>query len=471
MAAGGIHDQLGGGFHRYATDARWRVPHFERRLHDNARLVLAYVEAWQVTGRADFARTARAVLEALERDFGLPGGGFASASGADSAGPDGTRTAGRYFTWTPAEVDAALGVADGALARAWFGVRDDGPVEGRSVLHVGRTPEAVAQALGRTPEAVAARLAPIRTGLLAARSRRPPPLRDDKVVAAWNGLATSAFARAGFAFDEPRFVERARRAARFVLDQRREDGRLRRVTLGTRAEGPAFLDDHALMVAGLLDLAEASSEAEWLREALALQAVQDRDYGDAEGGGYWRTPHDVASPLVREKPGRDGAVPAGNAVAASNLLRLTALSGDGAWRERALRLFAAFHDALVSEPTAHAEMLLALDFELDRSREVIVVRPPPGGDDALLAVLRRAHLPNAVVAVVTEGEALDAHAPLVPLVRSKKARGGAATAYVCVDRVCRFPTSDPSRLAEQLADVHRFAAAAGDQAAESDASR
>jgi hypothetical protein len=451
MAAGGMMDQLGGGFHRYSTDPRWLVPHFEKMLYDNALLALAYLEAWQVTGRDDFARTTHRVLDYLDREMRLPGGGFASATDADSPGPNGSSGEGLFFTWTPDEIDAALGVEDAHLAKAWYGVTPEGNIDGRTVLHAWRTPAALAKDLGVSPDTVPVRLEAVRARLYEVRQRRAPPLRDEKVLAAWNGLAISAFARAGFALGEQRYLDRAAGIARFVLEVMRSDGRLHRVALGGQAEGPAFLEDYAFVIAGLLDLYEASPDPRWLREAISLQKELDAAFLDVDGGGYWRTARQQARLIAREKPGQDGAIPSGNSVAVSNLLRLAAFGDDAGNRERALLLFSAFHDALVRAPTSLSEMLLALDFELDRSLEVIIVRPDGKADDALLDVLRAAYLPNRIVSIVTEGEDLAAHAELVPLLKNKVARGGRPTAYVCEDRVCRYPTSDPAKFAEQLA--------------------
>jgi uncharacterized protein YyaL (SSP411 family) len=453
MSAGGIRDHVGGGFHRYATDPRWLVPHFEKMLYDNALVSLAYLEAWQVTGRDDFARLVRETLDYLEREMRAPEGGFYSATDADSPAPDGEPEEGRFFTWRPAEVERALGTAAAAVVNAWYGVTPEGNLGGRAVLHTWSTPGAVAKRVGVAESAVGEIVAASRPRLYEVRAERAPPLRDDKVLAAWNGLAISAFARAGFALAEPRYLTAAARAADFVLTSMRVDGHLHRVYLDGRAAGPAFCEDHAFLIAGLLDLYEATSEARWLREALALQASLDRDYADEAGGGYYRSAAGGVSLIAREKPGADDAMPSGNAVAALNLLRLSALTGDDTHRERALRIFAAFHDDLVERPTEYAEMLLALDFELDTSREVIVVRPPGADAEAFLDVLRRSYLPNQVAVVVTQKEQGGDAAELVPLIRNKVARGGRVTAYVCENRVCQLPTNDPTVFRKQLSAV------------------
>jgi hypothetical protein len=451
MAAGGLRDHVGGGFHRYATDARWLVPHFEKMLYDQALLAVAYTEGWQVTGRDDFAQVARETLDQVAREMTDPRGGFYAATDADSAGPDGRVGEGVYFTWTPAELEAAAGPDLAPIAAEWFGVTAAGDLDGRSVLRTWRRLEDVAAARGLAPAELSERLARAREALRRAREERPPPLRDDKLVTAWNGLMIGAFARAALAFDEPRYAHSAARAAEFALSLRR-DGRLARAATDAGPAGPAFLEDYAFLVGGLLDLYEAAPDPRWIAEARALQAAQDAHYA-SRTGAYWRAANDAEALIAREKPDRDDAIPSGNAVAALNLLRLAALTGDERQRERALAIFRDLGGGLSRNPAGRAELLIALDFALDTSKEVLVVAPAPGTARPLLDVLRRRFVPNRVLASVTEGAELDAHAEQVPLLRYKKARDGRATAYVCENRVCRLPTTDPAVFEEQLVAV------------------
>jgi uncharacterized protein YyaL (SSP411 family) len=449
MAAGGIRDHVGGGFHRYATDARWRVPHFEKMLYDQALLAVAYTEGWQATGRAGFAQVARDTLDYVARELTDPRGGFYAATDADSADPEGRSVEGRFFTWTPAEVSAALGPGLAPLAAEWFGVTPGGDLGGRSVLRTWRRAEDLAGARGLAPAELAARLAQAREALRKARAERPPPLRDDKIVTAWNGLMIGAFARAALAFDEPAYARAAVRAAEYALSMRRE-GRLARAATDAGATGPAFLEDYAFLIAGLLDLYEAAPDPRWIAEAVALQAVQDAHYASG-AGGYHRAAAGAEALIAREKSDRDDATPSGNAVAALNLLRLAALTGDERHRDRALAIFRDFHAGLEANPAARAELVLALDFALDTGKEVLLVAPAGGDAKPLLDVLRRSFVPNRILASVTEGAELDAHAAVVPLLRYKKPRDGRATAYVCEDRVCKVPTHDPVVFGEQLA--------------------
>lgn len=430
MERGGIHDQVGGGFHRYATDEAWRVPHFEKMLPDQALLSVAYLEGYQATGRSDFAATARRTLDFLIREMRDPGGGFWSAFDADSEGHEG-----RFYVWTPDEIAAVLTADDAALVERHLGRAD---LDGRGIFYVATA----------VPDADRARFDAAVAALYAARARRVPPLVDHKVVTAWNGLAISALARGGRVLDEPRFTAAAVGAADFALGTLADGDRLYRSALDGTASGPAFLDDYAFLVAGLLDLWDATGDPRWLARALALQRTMDRRFADP-AGGWFRTADDHERLLVREKPDYDGAEPAGSSVAVLNALRLHELTTDDAWRAIADRALVAAAPTLAGNPGAMPRMLCALDFRLDTPKEIVVVRPPGDPAAALMAPLRATFLPNAVFAVLTPA-AEPAVAPLVPLVAEKPLKDGTATAYVCERQVCRLPTTDPATLAAEL---------------------
>ena len=454
MARGGLHDQVGGGFHRYATEPSWLVPHFEKMLYDNARLVVAYLEGWQATGREEFARVVRKTLRYLEREMRSPRGAFYSAQDADSPGPDGHMHEGWFYTWTPEEIERGLGKSDAKLARRYFGVSEVGNFERRNILHVPESPERIAAEFGIGVEALRSRIAQVEERLYAVRARRPAPLRDDKILLAWNGLVVSAFAQAGLVLDEPSYVRSAERTADFLLRNLQENGRLRRAYTNGRAEGDAFLDDHAFLIAGLLDLYEASPDPRWLREAIRVQSLLDRYYRVAKGGGYFTAASDSEKLIAREQPAFDGAVPSGNSVALLNLLRLHDATTDAVYSHRASQLLAAYQPALETSPTRLAVMLQGVDYMLDTPKQVILVAPETGPDASdLMARLRKIYLPNRLLVSVREGEQLRANAELVPVVREKRARSGRPTAYVCEDRICSLPTSDPDVFAEQLRKV------------------
>jgi len=451
MAAGGIHDHVGGGFHRYATDVAWQVPHFEKMLYDNAQLARVYLAAYQVTKREEFARVTRDVLDYVSSEMTSPEGGFYAATDADSEGEEG-----RFFVWTPAEIRAALDAPNAEAVLAYYGVTDQGNFDGRSILHVSRPLTEVAGVLSLAPARLGELLDEARPRLYSARQRREPPHRDTKILAAWNGLMISALARAGVVLHEPAYLDRARAAARFVLGRMRPSGRLKRSYAGGAAHEDAFLDDHAFLAAGLLDLYEATFDLEWLREALALQETLAREFWDAEQGGFFLTGAEREVTLVRHKPDDDGALPSGNAVALENLLRLSELTSDDQWRARADDTLRAFALRLERGPTGAPALLSALDFRLDRPKEIVIVRPAGAGDSAtpLVETVRAAYLPNSVFTVATEGGEVDRQRQLIPLVEGKRALRGIATAYVCEQQVCALPTSDPKVLAAQLAKVH-----------------
>jgi len=453
MAAGGIHDHVGGGFHRYATDERWLVPHFEKMLYDNALLAVAYLEGWQATGEERFARTARNILRFIERDMTSPEGAFYSATDADSLDADGRREEGLFFTWTPGELEAALGPDRSRIVGRYFGVAPEGNFEGRSVLHAPAHPSTVARSLDVAEDHLHALLPGSLETLYRWRSRRPPPLRDEKILTAWNGLAISAFARAGLLLDEPGWTERGCGAARFLLDQAFDDDRLYRTFKDGQRRHPACLEDYAFLIAALLDLYEGSFDVRWLEHAIALDAVLERRFEDRDRGGFFLTGEDQQIVLVREKPSYDGAEPSGNSVAALNLLRLHEFTADGRFRARAEGTFRYLAPVLGANPAALSELLLAADFFLDRPGQIVIVVPEGGAaDDAasLLSAFRRRFLPNRILSVVPAGEPLSRAAKLLPILRGKEAIGGRATAYVCEDRACRLPTGDPTEFSRQL---------------------
>jgi len=433
MAKGGIYDQLGGGFHRYSTDAQWLKPHFEKMLYDNAQLAIAYLEGWQLIGRADFAQVARETLDYVARDMTDPRGGFLSASDADSPGPGGEEVEGYFFTWTPGEIEAVLGKDRAALVEATYGVTKRGDLDGRSILRRARPIEGAA-------------LESARKELLAARSKRAPPPIDRKIVTAWNGLMISAFARAGFALGEPRYTKQATRAAEFLLATVRVGEQLKRSWKDGKAQEDGFLDDYAALAEGLIDLYEATADSRWLTEAKALQRALDARFRDG-AFGYFLTPEGKQGLLAREKSSYDGVIPTGNSIAALNLLRLSELTGNEEFRKRALEVLGAFASRIQAMPA----LLGALDWSLDQPLEVVVVRPRDDPGEPLLQVLRRAYLPDAVRAIAAEGKDLDAQARMVPLLESKRALKGRTTAYVCRKRVCDLPTADPAVFARQLA--------------------
>ena len=454
MAAGGMYDHVGGGFHRYSADAQWRVPHFEKMLYDNALLTLAYLEGYQVTGREDFAQVAREILRYVERDMTTFEGAFYSASDADSVTPSGHREEGRFFTWTPAEIGTVLSKEQARLVTAYYGVTAAGNFEGRNILSTSQPLTKIAEELKLQPEHMRAVIEEAKELLYKARAKRPAPLRDEKILTAWNGLMISAHAQAALVLGDARYAERAARAADFVLTKMRKDGRLLRSYRGGQARLAGYLDDYAFMIAGLLDLYEATGNSHWLKAAIALEKVLEDHYEDKQAGGFFLTSNDHETLLAREKPNYDGAEPSGNSVQALNLLRLHEFTTEDHYRMRAEKALRAFGEILQRAPAAVSELLLAVDYHLDTPKEIVIVTPKSRADATpFLARLGTTFLPNRILTVVTEGEDLAAHATLVPLVESKVAQKGKATAYVCEQRVCELPTTDPAVFAKQISRV------------------
>ncbi|MCO5168758.1 MAG: thioredoxin domain-containing protein [Planctomycetes bacterium] len=454
IARGGIRDHLGGGFHRYATDRAWLVPHFEKMLYDQALLARLYVELFQVTGADRHAAVAREALDYVLRDLRDPGGAFRSAEDADSEGVEG-----KFYVWTYDEVVAALGPDDGAAFARAYGVTPagnyheeaSGEATGTNILHLPRPLEEVAGALGLEPGVLAGRLARGRARLLALRAARARPLLDDKVLTDWNGLAIAALAYAGRALDEPRYLTAAREAADFLLRTLRRDGHLYHRYRAGDVAVPGLLDDHAFLALGLLELYEATFEARWLREALGLARVLIDRFGDP-GGRLLLTRRGGEALLFRPEDPFDGAVPSGAFVAAQVLLRLGHLTGNAALTERALGALRAHAQTLGRAPGAMPSAAGALDLALGPWREVTLAGAPD--DPALRALSREVHrryLPRTVLAHRPADEAAARElAALVPMLAAQPPLEGRATAYVCRDYVCDLPTQDVGRLAASL---------------------
>ncbi len=437
MAAGGIYDQLAGGFHRYSTDERWLVPHFEKMLYDNALLAIAYVEAYQASGTTRFLDVAKEILRYLARDMSAADGGFFAATDADSLTPSGKLEEGHCFTWTPGEIEAVLGPERARELCAVYGVDAAGHMEdGRSVLHV--TPEIGRGELARHEEA--------RAALLAARKLRPQPRLDDKRIASWNGLAIAAFARAAAVLGEPAYAERAAAAAQRLYDEQWVDGTLRRLPGPSR---PGFLDDAANVCWGALELFAATLDPRWLEWAKALSASLRERFWDDAAGGYFSTPHAHERLLAREKPSYDGAEPSGNSIQCANLLRLHAWTGEDSYREDATRLLAANGRLLAEAPHALSEMLNALDAFMKEPIEIVVVAPDERSLRPFFEVLRRRLLPQACVVTGDEAQVARLHGH-VPWTRDRSMRDGRATAHVCVGTHCLAPISDTQAFAEAL---------------------
>ena len=435
MAAGGIYDQLGGGFHRYSVDERWLVPHFEKMLYDNALLARAYLDAWQLTADAGMRRIVEETLAFVSRELTSPEGGFYASLDADSEGEEG-----RFYLWTPAELSAALGVDDASRIGRAFDVTDEGNFEGRSILHpVARDAIALLQAA--------------RPRLMAAREQRVRPHRDEKVIAAWNGLMLRAFADAGRVLNRPDLVAIAQSNARFLVEHLRRDRRMLRSYKDGRATANGFLEDQAAVADGLLSLYEATFDARWIGEVRSLVEEMLLAFWDASQATFYDSAADQAPLVIRPKDVTDNAVPSGTSMAVDVLLRAGRLLGEPSWEAIAHNVLRQLAPTAAKAPLAFGRLLAALDFELGRPVELAIVgQPGDAATQALLDVARAQYLPNRVVALATSG--LNGHG--IPLLADRPSLDGRPTAYLCEGFVCQAPTTDPLELVRQL---ERFNAA------------
>jgi len=442
MAAGGMYDQVGGGFHRYSTDERWHVPHFEKMLYDNALLVRLYVHAWQVTRSETYRRVATETCEYLLRELEHPEGAFYSSQDADSEGVEG-----RFFAWS---WDELVGITGEAVATA-FGATPSGNWEGTNVLWRPLPLQAVADEMELDERELERDLETARAELFEIRQGRVHPATDDKILAAWNAMAVAALAEAGRVLGEPAYVEAAVRAADFVLTHLRDDGgRLLRSWRNGRGGRPGFADDHALMADSCLVLYETTFELRWFEEARALCDELLRLFLDPERGGFFQTGSDAEALVVRPKELQDNAVPSGNSAAADVLQRLAHLTGEPRYEHAGVEAIRLVLDAMAGAPSGFGHALGALDLCLAPVKEVAIVGDPE--DEATRALVAEVtterYLPNHVLAVAAPEDHRSREA--VALLQDRPALDGRPTAYVCERFVCKLPVTESTELTKQL---------------------
>jgi len=450
MARGGIYDQLGGGFHRYSTDRRWLIPHFEKMLNDNALLASAYLDAYRVTGKTFYDRIVRETLDYVLREMTDAQGGFYSAQDADSRGIEG-----EYYVWTAEEIRAVVGAKSADVVMRHFGVEPLGNFEGaRSVLSIPATADEVAKQLQLDVAEVEAAIREARQALFELRRERVAPATDDKILAAWNGLVISAMARAGAVLSEVRYLDAARRSADFLLAHMlRDDGDLWRSSRQRQCHTKGCLPDYAFVIGGLLDLYEASFESRWLEEAIGLAETMVERFFDERNGGFFFSEDGQGPLLIRMKDSYDNPDPSGNAMAVFDLLRLAELTERESWRENALATLRLFAPTMAKTPVATAQMLSALDFHTAPPRLVVIAGTR--NDPATRALIDGARCPFApntvlVLADMASGGALEQTLRLVPALEGKREIGGQPTAYVCQGRTCGLPITHPDDLVTQL---------------------
>jgi uncharacterized protein len=465
MARGGIHDQLAGGFHRYSADAKWRLPHFEKMLYDQAQLAVVYTEAYQVSKDPSLAGVARDVLDFSLRELQLPAGGFGSALDADSAlvarRPE--TAEGAFYLWTMSEIDTALGKQTAAIFDYAYGLepggntsqksRSRGETAPKNVLYQCHAAAETGARFGVSASQASETLAAARKALFEARSLRPRPPLDDKIVTAWNGMIISALARASRALDEPRYLAAAQATAR-ILESHLYDpksGQLWRSYRAGSVSLPGVLDDYTDLINGLVDLYQAGFDTHCLQWAEKLQDKQDELFWDSSRGGYFDATASDAALLARTREFYDGAEPSPNSIAAMNLLRLAEIIGRTEWREKAHRTFAAFGAPLASDPESVPALASALDFDLAPTRQVLIAGDRAARDTReLLQQVNQRFLPNAILLLADGGADQEQLARWLPFTAGAHRINGQATAYICDSFVCKLPTTDPTVAARLL---------------------
>ncbi len=442
MAAGGIYDQLGGGFHRYSVDARWLVPHFEKMLYDNALLTRLALEVYQVTGGdTECRQIVEETLAYVAREMTHPEGGFYAAQDADSEGVEG-----KYFLWTRAEVMAALGEDAGEIFCRFYDVSAEGNFEGANILHRTIDLTQLAKLCGRSVEDVAAIVADGRERLLRLRAERVPPARDEKILTSWNALMISAFAEAYKVLGRAEYRTAAERGLGFVLTRLVQDGRLLRTFTDGEAKLNAYLDDYAFLLNAVLDVYEATFDLALIDRARQLADTLLERYQDREQGGFFFTSADHERLVHRPKPSFDGSIPSGNAAAAHGLLRLYHYAGDTRFLDAAERTLRCFSGAMQAQPFGFAHMLAAADLAERKPREVVIVaRADDPARRALLERLHREFLPNKVIVAVAPDDPAR-----LPVAEGKTQVDGQATVYVCHAYTCSAPVTDWDALAPLL---------------------
>ncbi|MGH7800489.1 MAG: thioredoxin domain-containing protein [Thermodesulfobacteriota bacterium] len=455
MRLGGIYDHVGFGFHRYSTDAEWFLPHFEKMLYDQALLAMAYIEAYQVTGKEEYEKTAREIFTYVLRDMTSSQGGFYSAEDADSEGEEG-----KFYLWKEEEIRAVLGEEEVDLIIEMFNVEGGGNFSeeatgrntDRNILHLKKSIPVIAYQLKTSEQELEQRLEAAREKLFSFREKRIHPHKDDKILTDWNGLMIAALAKGAQVFNEPKYAEAAKRASDFILKNlRKPDGRLLHRYRDGQAAVQAHVDDYAFLTWGLLELYETTFDINCLQTAIDLNRDLITHFWDDKSGGFYFTADDGENLLLRNKEIYDGAIPSGNSAAMLNLLRLDRITANSDFEEKAEKIGSAFSKTVKQFPAAHTELMVALDFGVGPSYEVVIVGDSQADDTkAMIKAIRRQFVPNKVVLLrQTEKEEPDI-IRIAEFTKSQLSLDGKATAYVCLNYVCKLPTTDISKMLELL---------------------
>lgn len=455
MSSGGIYDQVGGGFHRYSTDERWLVPHFEKMLYDNALLASNYTDVFQLTHNNQFRKVATDTLNYVLREMTSPEGAFYSATDADSKTPQGTVEEGYYFTWSYDELREILTEDQFFLAELLFGVNATGNFEGRNILYRAKTEEEVARKRNISLETLQTDIEEIKTILLKKRNERKKPLRDEKIITSWNALMISAFAKAANVFGEAGFLEAAENAAAFIFDRLYVDNRLHRSYRDGNVKHEAFLNDYAFLTQACIDLYEATLHFGWLEKALSLDDILKREFEDPGYGGFFMSGSTSESLVARAKPFVDGAQPSGNAIAMLNLVRLGEYTSQPDFIERFEKAAGTFLGNIKEEsPAGVASMLAAAEYRNSERSEIVLVDSsfPTENMKQFLNTLRNTYLPNTIL-LVKDAETEKQHQDRFPIMNDKTAVDGKATAYLCKQQTCQEPTTHPDTFRSFIAEL------------------
>ena len=466
MRRGGIFDQIGFGFHRYSVDERWLVPHFEKMLYDQALLAMAYIEVYQVTGNAKYAQVAREIFTYVQRDMTAPHGGFYSAEDADSEGKEGL-----FYLWTPHEVKKYLGEELGDLFCRFYNITKGGnfeeghsilhmPVslqvfakkEGSSIPHMLKAPQVFAKKEGMDLTKLETVLEGARDRLFDIRKKRAHPLKDDKILTSWNGLMIVAFTKGYQVFGDKAYADAARRAAGFILKNlRTAEGRLLRRYRQGDAAYPGYLDDYAFLVWGLIELYEGTFDVYCLEETIALNEAMINIFWDKQGKGLYFTGKGNEILITRNKEIYDGALPSGNSVAALNLLRLSRMTGNINLEQRAEQLLRAFSRQVTDQPMAYTQLLIALDFMVGPSQEIVIAGDPDiKTTQAMDSAVQRTFMPNKVLLLKPQGAEGKRLVALCPFVEKMRPIDHQPTAYMCEQYVCKRPIMGVDQLESVL---------------------
>jgi len=446
-----LHDQLGGGFHRYSTDRVWLVPHFEKMLYDQALLSRAYIQAYQITGKKQYADIARRIFDYVLRDLRDENGGFYSAEDADSEGVEGT-----FYVWDKTEVIKLLGKKDAKLYNTYYGVTDEGNFEEQNILNIARPIAEVSKELKIDEETARQTIERCNKKLFDARAKRIRPHRDEKIIAGWNGLMISSLAYGGAVLDEKRYIQAAGQSAEFVLNKLNTNGRLKRYYGKGKGHGLGVLDDYSFFIMGLIDLYQADFKPEWLVQAEELSRAMVRNFADTEKGGFFLTGSDGEKLITRGKDAYDGAIPSGNSYAARVLLTLGQITMDRDLIDEGNKTLEAFSGQLARSSISLSEMVTAVDYNLGPRQEIVIAGKKDSPDtNAMISEVRKRFLPRAVVLFHPEGKDGVGIEKVVEFVKLQKSADGKATGYICENHVCKLPLTDIQKFAKLLDEVSK----------------